>query len=294
MHSRILSFSGRKHSGKTHLANICRQYDYKVVNFADSLKQLVSDCLNITREFLDNNKETQFQCPIRLDEKYVFISSTTNIPLEHVIIVLNKSFTNIRHILQVIGTDLIRQYNPLWHINHLEQLLVNNPDDKFCVADTRFPNEKDMLQKLGAECWFILRPDCIDISNHISETSLEWHHFGFNVIVNTSLDIFNKKWINYLTVSSKHLMLRKQINNMLHNNINKHVILKCLELNDYSFTWLCNHLMICRELFKYKHKMIFSCNLPETTSQHFSKKDFEHLKSIKNPFIIENAKKHIL
>ena len=54
---RIISFSGKKHSGKSELCKINEQYGYININFADELKNLVCKCLNITREELETKKD---------------------------------------------------------------------------------------------------------------------------------------------------------------------------------------------------------------------------------------------
>ena len=58
-----------------------------------------------------------------------------------------------------------------WHINKIKEMI--NPDKKYVIEDVRFPNEKEMIEELGGENWFVVRPQLSNISHHISEESLK-------------------------------------------------------------------------------------------------------------------------
>lgn len=195
---RLIAFSGRKKSGKTELAKTLLQFDYTIINFADELKKLVCNCLNISPEFLEKNKDksnTYF-----LDNKINYISKEIEIHIDILKdYINNKQFNSIREILQTLGTDIIRNHNPDWHVNKIKQLILNDNNKRFCIGDCRFPNEKKMIEDLGGICWFIIRPNNLDYSNHISETSLTWKDFGDNIIINNmNKYLLKSRWINYL------------------------------------------------------------------------------------------------
>lgn len=193
----IISFSGRKGSGKTELAKVCVKYGYHIINFADKLKKLVSECLNITLDDLDKLKDTVKIWD--LSGKTSFISQQLEINETIVNQYCKGSFKSIREILQVIGTDIIRQYNPDWHINKTIKYIIENKDKRFCIGDCRFINEKTAIKKLGGECWFIIRPEIKSISNHSSETELNWSYFEDKIIINNiEKKCFIKKWDDYL------------------------------------------------------------------------------------------------
>jgi dephospho-CoA kinase len=52
----IISLSGRKGSGKTTLAQVCENPGYIILNFGDELKKLICKMLNITMDYLSENK----------------------------------------------------------------------------------------------------------------------------------------------------------------------------------------------------------------------------------------------
>lgn len=195
---RILSFSGRKSSGKTELAHLCTRYGYTLISFADALKNLICNLLGLSREELEDLKDVPQIYTLQYYS--VYLSKVLKIPIEHVEICLSKPFKSIRDILQKIGTDLIRTHNADWHVDQIRETLLNNPLQKYCISDTRFKNEKKMIENLQGECWFIIRPIFDNISNHISEIELDWTLFENNIIINdNSLSYLYYTWELYLT-----------------------------------------------------------------------------------------------
>jgi hypothetical protein len=315
----IISFSGRKHSGKTELANICVSQNYKLINFADSMKFLICNALNISKDFLEEFKDTKVEYKNRyiLTNKLEYIAKEIEIDEKIVKSFLSEPFYSIRSILQIIGTNLIREYNPRWHINRIEKIILENPTQNFCIGDTRFLDEKKMVEYLGGECWFIIRPDMFEISNHFSEINLKWSDFNHNIIFNNvSKEIFNKRWYNYMVYDNikkqtlttfDKTSLRSVINHML-KTYSTRVLATYLDISHYQLIWHLNHLMI----YMYKYEK----NIDLTTFTTITKKNAylsgvlshykshsivnsdkifkEYLKtnniSITNPFIIENLK----
>lgn len=198
---RIISFSGRKQTGKSTLSEICSYYGYKNINFADELKFLICNFLNISLDFLNDNKETLNT--FKLNSKQIsFISKETNIPLDKIKENLeNYEFSSYRNLLQYLGTNIIRTYNPNWHINKLKEKIEKNPTQKFVISDARFKNELQVLKDLGTDCWFILRPLMNNnISNHESEINIQWTDFPIEKVLinNYSSEDLVFKWKVYL------------------------------------------------------------------------------------------------
>ena len=114
----IISFSGRKESGKTELANICVEYGYEKKSFATALKNLVCNLVGFnTIEELNNYKTV----PIRKEmsnEMVLLLSKETGIEYDYIKSVaqrITKESTG-RDWLQVVGTDIIREKDPDWHV----------------------------------------------------------------------------------------------------------------------------------------------------------------------------------
>lgn len=244
---RIISFSGRKHSGKTELAKVCLKYDYDIINFADSLKNLVCKLINVTRPFLEDHKDEVVRNMYDLSKCISLISNETNIE-EHVVracLEESPKFDSIRSILQVIGTNLIRKHNPCWHINKIRMVILENPTKRFCIGDTRFKDEKIMIEELNGECWFIIRPNMFEFSNHTSEINLQWPDFESNVIINNiGKQLLIQKWENYME-SMKFCNMKTKVL----NTFNKKELRKKLTdlLNESTTTEISAHLNCSRD-----------------------------------------------
>ena len=192
---KIIAFSGRMRSGKTELSKICEKAGYHKLYFALPLKQLCADLLDISIDELNRLKVEKEELGVAIGDDFCeIISDETDIPLD----IVHKYcdgvvIKDVRHMLQFIGTNLIRSCNTNWHVNRIREMI--NPEENYVFDDVRFPNEKALIEELGGDCWFIVRPTIENISNHESENSLTWKDFGNKVIVNdVSLELFKFRW----------------------------------------------------------------------------------------------------
>jgi hypothetical protein len=196
---KIISFSGRMKSGKTELAKICEQYGYERLYFAMPLKQLCADLLDISIEELNKAKVEKTDIGITIDKALCeMISEETEIPLETVMETCDGvTIKDVRHMLQFIGTDLIRSYNKDWHVDRIRAMV--DKDKNYVFDDVRFPNELKLIEELGGDCWFIIRPTLENISNHESETSITWNNCWNKLIINDStLHSLLFKWETFI------------------------------------------------------------------------------------------------
>ena len=178
----ILGFAGRLRSGKTELAKVCQEHGYEIMSFATPLKELCADLLSVTIDELNSLKNNCIKINILINNELCEkISKETDIPIDIVEDVsLGKVIVDAREMLQFIGTDLIRKYNEDWHVNKIKERL--DKDKNYVFDDVRFKNEKKMINSLGGDCWFVIRPKIDQVSNHESETSLTWKDC-FNKII---------------------------------------------------------------------------------------------------------------
>lgn len=249
----IIGLCGRMRSGKSELAKICMKYDYERLYFALPLKQLCAKILNIDIEELNklknNNSEIFFSLT---DDVCKVISKETDIPLDviekHC---LDKVMETVRDMLQYIGTDLIRLYNNTWHVNEIMSMI--DPSKNYVIDDVRFPNEKNMIEELGGDCWYVVRPTISSVSNHISETSLTWNSCGNKVIINDStLSNLLFKWENIMldykrTVASRNEEYDRILENNLADTITPMSEQDCM--------------LLSKALFKYKKISIDKDNI---------------------------------
>ena len=190
---RVIGLAGRLGSGKTELARICEEKGYTRLYFALPLKQLVADLIGVGLGDINglNNVEKDYNFG---DKEYEIISVRTSIPLDNVREEMSKhKFKTVRQVLQVIGTDLIRENNKDWHVNEIRKMVQKDRD--YVFDDVRFPNELALIRELGGICWYIVRPKLDNVSNHISETSIRWQDCGTYVIINDGdLHTFTSRW----------------------------------------------------------------------------------------------------
>lgn len=207
----IIAFGGRKESGKTELAKICEQYGYQRISFATPLKKLICKLLKLdTIEALNEAKNKEIG-HVPNQEDYELMAQESDIPIDYLKSCSDKfnSHNTVRDWLQIIGTDIIRNYDNDWHVKKTMSLIKENK----CYAfdDVRFPNELEGLKTIGAECWFVIRPKCDNISHHPSEESVDMTMFDSNVIVNDGVlkkitirfDLYMSNWRNVTDIRSQ-------------------------------------------------------------------------------------------
>ena len=186
--SKIIAFAGRKRSGKGMLAKGMREYSPNVVIIAvaDSLKLLCCKLLKITYDELTQMKDDGTTFEAKVDDYWVStikheVKISDNIIRNEI---GGRVFTNVREVLQIIGTDLIRKYSTDWHIDKTIERIKSYGDDKIVVVeDVRFPNEKRRIEEIGGDVYFIIRPNYWDVSNHPSEKALKYTDFNDNRII---------------------------------------------------------------------------------------------------------------
>jgi hypothetical protein len=261
----ILVFAGRKSSGKTELARACVHHGYTLINFADSLKSLVCNCLDITSDYLERHKEiVENDNPYRLAHKLHYISREIGVERSR-LAPLMTPFNTIREILQVLGTDIIRKYNPDWHVKRtVAKMKRFPPGTRFCIGDCRFLNEKRALEKLGAECWYVIRPSVLDVSNHISERELDWTQFDGRVIINDSTrNTLLKRWETYLTAITQtqdNIATNRQALYQMLSLHHQSTVSEKLGLSNRDLDVLCDKLLIKKETgshYDYHYRYAF-------------------------------------
>ncbi len=111
----------------------------------------------------------------------------------------NKDYEG-RTLLQYIGTDVVRKYNPDFWVGFIVDILRMFPDkwDYVIIPDCRFPNEKDVMSANGFETKLvrIIRPGHDSGMSegqlkHSSETAMDG--VGYDYVINNHGDITELK-----------------------------------------------------------------------------------------------------
>lgn len=192
---KIIAFSGRLGSGKTELARICEKMGYIRLPFALPLKTLVAHIIGVDVSEINDLKNVQREYNLGAGE-IEYISQETDIPIDIIREKIeSQHFTTVRQLLQYIGTDIIRAFNNNWHIEKTRDIILSHPENNYVIDDLRFPNEKKMVEDLGGDTWFIVRPKLDNVSHHLSEEALKWQDFDYHLIPNDeSLETFTTRW----------------------------------------------------------------------------------------------------
>ena len=269
--SKIIAFAGRKRSGKGMLAKGMREYSPNVVIIAvaDSLKFLCCKLLNRTYDELNQMKDDGTIFEAKVDDYWVStikheVKISDNIIRNEI---GGRVFTNVREVLQIIGTDLIRKYSPDWHIDKTIEHIKSYGDDKIVVVeDVRFPNEKRRIEEIGGDVYFIIRPNYWDVSNHPSEKALKYTDFNDNrIIINEYSKEQMIEYFNALYFTDEYIAKNESIV----KNLREHS--EYYWTNDLAYELLCSIFnissnrfdeanSIASNKFKYKREDLLTNN----------------------------------
>jgi len=283
----IIGFAGRCRSGKSALAKICEDAGFEKLYFALPLKQLCADLMDISIDELNNLKNDGTDVGLTIGKDLCTImSEETDIPYDVVFEKCNgKLINNVRELLQFVGTDLIREYNINWHVDKIREMI--NINSNYVIDDVRFPNELKLIRELGGDCWFIIRPIIDTVSNHESETALNWRDFGNKIIINDAgLELFKFRWETFFKDYKKSLETRE----------------KCLKTDNIVSLYgemsepLCvlDLLEVSPHLFNYEEREFDCKNISSLTQTTYNSVDIEYNDGtheiVQNPINIEDLK----
>lgn len=195
---KLIAYVGPKGSGKDTCALIAKQAGIVAgkIPFAGPLKRICSDVFGINASV--------FEHPVLKEEvsEYTLSVLTLNsiiagmdlyIPMTfgqtmsaHTLFHKHfaKTLTSPRHILQYVGTEMIRSFAPDWHCRaafsplHLEQLNIVGVElaKTYAVTDCRFMNEFEFLSnEHDTKFHYVLRPDAeavLATATHPSELEI--------------------------------------------------------------------------------------------------------------------------
>lgn len=213
----IIALAGKKHSGKTALAQVLEMQGFKRISFAGPLKKLVAEMVCVKPDQINDLKEIPHEYKFG-HAINVLVSDATGIPIREIPKELcEKTFHSVREILQYVGTEVIRAYDEDWHVNKLKETIINNPNCNFVVDDVRFSNEKSMLESLGAELWYVVRPYFTMWNRHESEMSMDWRRFKNIVVNNGSLDNLLERWGRFMLNHDEYIEKKKSLDEICRN-----------------------------------------------------------------------------
>ena len=135
----IIGICGHKGSGKDYLGAILKEFTgFKVVHFADPIKDILCEVFKISKDELNELKNSE-------DSKILG--------------------TNMRSILQTFGTDVMQNMfgKRVW-----VDLVLK--EDNLIISDVRFQHEVDAILEKGG---FVIKLDSPCLDSHISESGID-------------------------------------------------------------------------------------------------------------------------
>lgn len=183
----IILINGKKRSGKDYLSKLLIKYipnnlSCEIFSFAKIIKEIISKTFEITIDQLDDFKNK---------ESHIFID--------------NKEITNMRKILQIFGSDVMKPLfgEDIW-VKLINDKIQNSNSNFIIISDWRYYNEYLYLQKNNYNIITvnIKNENLLNTDNHSSEKPL-YHNFD-HIIDNTNYQLN----INHLNSLLNKLILR--------------------------------------------------------------------------------------
>lgn len=159
-------YSNAPGCGKSAAAAMLSDHGYAIVPFAKILKEMLHPLLVALG--YDHNKAWRL----------VTLEKDTIVPGLGV---------SVRHMLQTLGTEWGRSciHTNVW-LQCWERRVA--PFDYVVVDDVRFPNEAELITRLGGEMWSIARPGVLANTSHSSEGALDAYTFTRHIANQGTLD----------------------------------------------------------------------------------------------------------
>jgi len=181
----VLGFSGKKQSGKSTACQIIRSYNQNMieVSLASKLKETCARVFDIELKSFDCNirKEMELCDPIVLKSYHILnilesYFDSYQISQDFLNKHEGKILISRRHILQYVGTEILRSIDNEVHTKALWKKMQMSPEAIFVISDIRFPNEYSFFKdKLGDkfQCYYVKRNEAESkVDGHSSETSM--------------------------------------------------------------------------------------------------------------------------
>lgn len=173
----IIGLCGLIGSGKgTAAEHLMKQHDYVGVSFAETLKDAAACIFGWDRDMLEGDtKQSRDEREIK-DEWW---SKRLGFDVSP------------RYMLQFMGTEVMRNHlhNEIWALATEKRILdhLSLGISDFVISDVRFPNEIEMIRRLGGKIWHVQRgplPDWFGKNpEHIHTSETAWNREPVDAIV---------------------------------------------------------------------------------------------------------------
>jgi hypothetical protein len=165
----LIGLGGVSGSGKTTAGQYLeKRSGYKTIAFADSLKDIVAYLYGLDRKVLEGD------APVRAERKK---------PLQQC---PSRSMVDI---LQAMGTEVFRSFDPDVWINHVRRKINT---DRVVITDMRYVNEIEFVKSLGGYAFEIVRPGHkSEAPVHASEVSIPRENYHHIIVNDEDIEYFH-------------------------------------------------------------------------------------------------------
>lgn len=193
-----LVVGGEKQSGKDTFGEFFIERGYQRISLADNLKEMLEVVFYIPLEWFHDpaRKDRPLPSPVTVMKEHIdrinrWIGKTHDFTVPYQPFVGTK-LESLRRIMQVVGTDMIRQKNADYHVEMTTKRMLERPNVICC--DCRFENELRILREQAAEhernCLsvYVVRPERgLKSDRHVSETSM--HPEMMDIVIRNDRDV---------------------------------------------------------------------------------------------------------
>ena len=232
MNNDLIAFSGRKRSGKdTGGEFLIEKYGYIQYSFAGPLKRACQEIFMFTDEQTEGHDKEKYDDRWNISARKVFQIFGTEMFREK----LGDFFPEMEHIKENFW---IYRFE-MWYKN----LKETNPSAKVVVTDVRFPNEAEIVKKLGGMVIKVNRDTGMLVDGHSSEKNIDLIKGDVTIENNGTLEEYYKKVEQALGNDINKIdTLKTQICNEV-NKINKLIDTQGHKRDEYRFCLYYNTVL---------------------------------------------------
>lgn len=208
----VIGITGKKRSGKDTLANYLVEKGFIKIELARPLKdwlKKVNPILNPPKKFSTLLKYIYISIVKKRIPRYLDVVEYLDQDL------VKDEFSDVRKLLQITGTDLVREYDEDFWVDIVLNTIKNGPiGSNYVISDVRFDNEVIKLSSVNCDnggvfkVIKVIRPN-LDVSDltstHQSENGVSTGLIDFVIYNDSTILNMTSSLDSYLKINSSNM-----------------------------------------------------------------------------------------